>query len=128
MNHVTCRVQESSTFKTRIRLNQTIMTSTQYLFPNTSRARLQALYSDFSRQKHSNPSAYHANVEWWRATLETIVSCGSPQETDTTPSRLTVQADQSLLDKLKVEKVGKPLALGAVIVGYYCFILNVPLR
>ncbi|KAJ3524539.1 hypothetical protein NMY22_g10955 [Coprinellus aureogranulatus] len=85
---------------------------------STSGTRLQALYSDFSRQKTSNPTSFQANVEWWRRALEEFVDSGFQDESssNTTKSRLVLHANASLLEKVKVPKVGKPLALGAVLV------------
>src|ERR1700733_12822606 len=54
--------------------------STLPTYLNTSNSRLQFLYSDISRQKHSNPTSYHSNVEWWRRTLETLIARGWPVE------------------------------------------------
>src|SRR5258706_15396132 len=97
-------------------------------FSTTSIARLQALYSDFSRQKQSNATSYHANVEWWRKALETLVSSGKQDyqthlqfDEDAENSvarndRLVLHAGKELIERLKVPKVGKPLALGAVLV------------
>ncbi|GLB34835.1 putative snf7 [Lyophyllum shimeji] len=81
-------------------------------YATTSPSRLQALYSDISRQKHSNPTSYHSNVEWWRKALEVIVSSGL--QTDGS-SRLVLRADARLMERVRVQGVGKPLALGAVI-------------
>ena len=90
-------------------------------YSTTSTPRLQALYSDFSRQKQSNPTSYQSNIEWWRKGLETIVSSGlqTTQHTveETSKSdRLVLHAGRELLELVKLPKVGKPLALGAVIV------------
>ncbi|KAJ7595707.1 Snf7-domain-containing protein [Mycena floridula] len=76
-----------------------------------SSSRLQSLYSDFSRQKQSNPASYNANVEWWRRTLESFVQSGL----QTSGSRLVLGADRTLVNSLRVEGVGKPIGLGAVI-------------
>ncbi|KAF6763991.1 hypothetical protein DFP72DRAFT_956150 [Ephemerocybe angulata] len=92
-------------------------------FSSTSTTRLQALYSDFSRQKTSNPASYQANVEWWRKALETIVSSGFQDEHGSVygkkqgsgKSRLVLHANATLLDQVKIPRVGKPLALGAVL-------------
>jgi charged multivesicular body protein 7 len=93
--------------------------SSHSLFQNTSKARLQALYSDFARQKQSNPSAFHANVEWWRKTLEGLVDSGLLHGTvGDSGSRLVLRANRSLLERVKLEKIGKPLALGTVVVSY----------
>src|SRR5712671_950370 len=84
-------------------------------FNGLSNPRIQSLYSDISRQKHSNPTTYHANVAWWRSTLEAIVSRGLSLNT---PDRLILHADQSLLEVLRYERIGKPLCLGTVVVRY----------
>jgi len=84
-------------------------------YENTSPSRLQALYSDISRQKHSNPTSYHANIEWWRKALQLLVSSGLQQESG---SRLVLNAGRSLIEQVRLEGVGKPLALGAVIVRF----------
>jgi charged multivesicular body protein 7 len=90
-------------------------------YSTTSTPRLQALYSDFSRQKQSNPTSYHSNIEWWHRGLEVIVGSGlqTQQHTTEEPSksdRLVLHAGRELLELVKLPKVGKPLALGAVIV------------
>ena len=86
-------------------------------FSTTSTPRLQALYSDFSLQKQSNPASYQSNIEWWRNGLEIIVSSGLQTLEETTKSdRLVLHAGRELLELVKLPKVGKPLALGAVIV------------
>lgn len=113
-------------------------------FSTTSIPRLQALYSDFSRQKHSNPTSYNANVEWWRNALEALVGSGmqhSPYTNTPTPQyrirnarlddsdsdgdgellrseQLVLHGGRELLEGLKIPKVGKPLALGAVLVRH----------
>ncbi|KAI0275890.1 Snf7-domain-containing protein [Russula aff. rugulosa BPL654] len=77
-----------------------------------SNSRIQSLYSDISRQKHSNPTTYNANIAWWHSTLEAIVSRGWLPNT---PDRLILHAEQSLLETLRYERIGKPLCLGTVI-------------
>ncbi|KAH9035493.1 Snf7-domain-containing protein [Lactarius pseudohatsudake] len=67
-----------------------------------SKSRIQSLYSDISRQKHSNPTAYGSNITWWR------FHTGSP-------NTLILHADQSLLESLRYGGAGKPLCLGTVI-------------
>ena len=81
-----------------------------------SNSRIQSLYSDISRQKHSNPTTYNANITWWHSTLEAIASRGWLPNT---PDRLILRVEQSLLETLKYERVGKPLCLGTVIVSYF---------
>jgi charged multivesicular body protein 7 len=93
-------------------------------YSTTSSPRLQALYSDFSRQKQSNPTSYHSNIEWWRKGLEAIVTSGLQTQHTTVEEalksdRLVLHAGRELLELVKLPKVGKPLALGAVIVRSY---------
>ncbi|KAH9071169.1 Snf7-domain-containing protein [Lactarius deliciosus] len=83
-------------------------------YDGLSKSRIQSLYSDISRQKHSNPTTYSSNITWWRSTLEALVSLGyQPNTTDT----LILHADQSLLESLRYGGAGKPLCLGTVIVS-----------
>ena len=87
-------------------------------FSTASLSRLQSLYSDISRQKLSNPTSYHTNVEWWRKALEGVVGCGWVDSIDgeRARNRLVLSAGRELIDGLRVEGVGKPLGLGAVVV------------
>ncbi|KAJ6623494.1 Snf7-domain-containing protein [Mycena sp. CBHHK59/15] len=80
-------------------------------YATTSPSRLQSIYSDISRQKHSNPASYHSNIEWWRKALEVLVRSGIQHD----GSRLVLSAGPSLMDLLRVSGVGKPLALATVI-------------
>lgn len=85
-----------------------------------SYSRLKKLYSDFSLQKHSNPTSYASIIEWWRRTLESVVSKGSLTQWDPTPSnidRLVLHATgATLADEFRIEGVGKPLGLPTAIV------------
>ncbi|OCH92214.1 hypothetical protein OBBRIDRAFT_818381 [Obba rivulosa] len=91
--------------------------------PSPKRSKPQAptrsLYSDFSRQKHSNPTSYTSNVEWWRRTLEAIVLAGwQAQSQPSNPDRLVLHADRvTLPESFRYEGVGKPLSLATVIVS-----------
>ncbi|KAJ7063483.1 Snf7-domain-containing protein [Mycena amicta] len=84
-------------------------------YATTSISRLESIYADISRQKNSNPASFNANVEWWRTTLEAVVSSGIQK----TGSRLVLNADASLLALLRVPGAGgraiKPLALPTVV-------------
>ncbi|KZT26511.1 hypothetical protein NEOLEDRAFT_1177512 [Neolentinus lepideus HHB14362 ss-1] len=82
-------------------------------YSGASTSRLQALYADFSRQKQSNPTSYRSNVDWWRHTLETIVSEGWQGEGYS--DRLVLHASPSLADIFRYEGVGKPLSLSTVV-------------
>ncbi|KAG6814537.1 hypothetical protein H0H92_000064 [Tricholoma furcatifolium] len=81
-------------------------------YTEASTSRLQSLYSDISRQKHSNPTSYHSHVEWWRRVLELVVSSGLQAEKS---SRLVLSCGPRLTERVRVQGVGKPLALVAVV-------------
>ena len=106
-------------------------------FSRTSIPRLQALYSDFSQQKRSNPTSYQSNIDWWHEALEAVLVSGlqhgslqaqtpttsrfedarsSPSATISKTDRLVLHVGRELMDRLRVPKVGKPLALGTVLV------------
>jgi charged multivesicular body protein 7 len=84
-------------------------------YKDLNKARLQALYADFTRQKQSSPAAFRSNVEWWSNTLCAVA------ERRLQPScshALIFRADVSLPDTFRYEGVGKPLSLAAVIVRF----------
>ena len=92
--------------------------STLVTYQSTSNARLKSLYSDFLRQKHSNPTSYASNLEWWRQTLEAVVINGFQSSDSVLSDKLILHADRTtLLDIFKVEGVGKPLSLSGIIVS-----------
>ncbi|KAJ7632803.1 Snf7-domain-containing protein [Roridomyces roridus] len=80
-------------------------------YDSTPSSRLQSLYSDISRQKHSNPTSYNANIEWWRKALESVVRSGIQQQ----GSKLVLGVGPALMDLLRMPGVGKPLALAAAV-------------
>ena len=45
-------------------------------FSTATKARLRAVYSDFTRQKTSNPTSYASNLQWWSKALEEVTSTG----------------------------------------------------
>jgi charged multivesicular body protein 7 len=102
---------------TRTRPTTAVDLSVLPAYTDTSRARLQALYADFGRQKHSSPAAFRANVEWWARTLRAFVIAGLQPSCSHT---LILRANNSLPDTFRYEGVGKPLALGTVIVRVAC--------
>jgi hypothetical protein len=80
----------------------------------SSTSRLKSLYSDVSRQKHSNPASYRSTVHWWRGVLQTVVlKHWLPQSPDT----LVLHALPTLADSFRYEGAGKPLCLATVIVS-----------
>ncbi|KAG1827170.1 Snf7-domain-containing protein [Suillus subaureus] len=86
-------------------------------YVSTSKSRLHSLYSDIHRQKHSNPSSFHAYVDWWHGTLKDFISRGwqGSDGPDGTSNKLILGARRTLVDKLRYEGVGKPLGLGTTI-------------
>ncbi|KAK1222084.1 hypothetical protein PQX77_015078 [Marasmius sp. AFHP31] len=78
-------------------------------YTSTSSSRLKALYSDFSKQKQSNLGSYEANIEWWKRTLECYVGDGI-QGSDS----LVLHGNAGLMENLRVEGVGRPIGLHAV--------------
>lgn len=86
-----------------------------------STARLQSIYSDISGQKLSNPTGYQANIAWWRKVLEGIVERGLQPK----PDHLVLHADTELVDALRWDRTGKPLALPSVIVRRHFMHLGV---
>ncbi|KAG2356131.1 hypothetical protein BDR07DRAFT_1301345 [Suillus spraguei] len=86
-------------------------------YASTSKSRLHSLYSDIHRQKHSNPSSFHAYVDWWHGTLKDVISRGwqGSDGPDGTSNKLVLGVRRALVDKLRYEGVGKPLGLGTTI-------------
>jgi len=81
-------------------------------YVKASARRLQSLFSDLSRKKQSDPSSYQASIEWWRKSLESYVFCGYQES-----HRVVLHAEKSLIDAYRIEGVGKPIGLGAVVVS-----------
>jgi len=83
-------------------------------YNTSSTSRLKSLYSDVSRQKHSNPASYRSTVQWWHEVLHAVVlKHWLPQTSDT----LVLHALPTLADSFRYEGVGKPLCLATVIVS-----------
>jgi charged multivesicular body protein 7 len=82
-------------------------------YTTTSKARLQALYADFSRQKQSSPAAFRANVEWWAHTFQDLIE---RRLQPGSPHGLILRANTTLPDVFRYEGVGKPLSLSTVVV------------
>jgi charged multivesicular body protein 7 len=92
-------------------------------FSTTSHARFQSLYADFSSQRFSNPDSFHANVEWWKRALEAIAGRGMQNEKGKevegkgSGNKLVLTAGGELAEIVRIQGLGKPLALGTVIVS-----------
>ena len=83
-------------------------------YNTSSTSRLKSLYSDISRQKHSNPTSYRSTVHWWREVLQTtVLKHWLPQSSDS----LVIHALPTLSDSFRYEGAGKPLCLATVIVS-----------
>ncbi|KLO08957.1 Snf7-domain-containing protein [Schizopora paradoxa] len=83
-----------------------------FTYSTASTTRLKALYSDISLQKHSNPTSFNANVEWWKRTLTDVVANGLQASS---PDVLSLTVSQSLQEDLRYEGAGKPLGLASVV-------------
>jgi charged multivesicular body protein 7 len=82
-----------------------------------NRARLPALYSDFTSQRTLNPDGYQANVSAWRRALAAIAQSGlaPSSKAATAPNLLVLDCDERLVRALESKQYGRPLALGAVL-------------
>ncbi|KAF2432656.1 hypothetical protein EJ08DRAFT_695406 [Tothia fuscella] len=95
-----------------------------------SRARLSSLYSDFRYQAQTNPDGYNANISAWRAALNHASRAGLiPSSTESLKKNkhktrtldasandiLAIWTGEELLNALEVERLGRPVALAAVI-------------
>ncbi|KAK3398861.1 Snf7-domain-containing protein [Sordaria brevicollis] len=84
--------------------------------PSFRKARLPALYSDFTTLRTLNPDGYQANISAWRSALAHLARSGlAPAPKGSTPNLLVLNSDESLLRALESKKYGRPLALGTVI-------------
>ncbi|KAK3338559.1 Snf7-domain-containing protein [Neurospora tetraspora] len=84
--------------------------------PSFRKARLPALYSDFTSLRTLNPDGYQANISAWRSALAHLARSGlAPAPKGSTPNLLVLNADESLLRALESKKYGRPLALGTVV-------------
>ncbi|KAF7515410.1 hypothetical protein G7054_g14586 [Neopestalotiopsis clavispora] len=89
-----------------------------YLVQNESdfrKARLPALYSDFTPQRTLNPDGYAANVAAWKRGLSSALLAGRTPSRSTQRSHFALELDESLLRALETKQLGQPLALGAVL-------------
>ena len=117
--------------------SSSILLSSCSTYASTSKSRLQSLYSDISRQKNSNPTSYHAHVDWWQRTLEELVARGWQTETTSPPkgeetdaqdarserqsNKLVFGARRTVVDRFRYDGVGKPLGLASTIVRALSF-------
>lgn len=80
--------------------------------------RLQFLYSDFSYRRQSNPQGFDGAVTWWKQFLTALAIAGLQREDETAADNdhLVLRLDTELLDRLKRPGIGRPAALGSVMV------------
>ncbi|RDB21152.1 hypothetical protein Hypma_011738 [Hypsizygus marmoreus] len=95
-----------------------LRTSSPHRLDMTANNSLVSLPNNLYIPKHSNPTSYQSTIEWWRKAFESIVRSGFQADSE---SRLSLNAGRSLMERVRVEGVGKPLALRAVIVRFICF-------
>ncbi|EJU05330.1 hypothetical protein DACRYDRAFT_46449 [Dacryopinax primogenitus] len=77
--------------------------------PTPSPQRIHALYADFSRQKLFNPSAYAANVDWWRTALPEIVAYHQNLQ-----DHIMLDVGDKLIEKLRMDVGARPLSMDTV--------------
>ena len=76
-----------------------------------NRARLAALYSDFSSLRTLNPDGYSANIATWTHGLSQAAHAGILPSNDA----LILSLDEPLFRDLETKEWGRPLALGTVV-------------
>lgn len=77
--------------------------------------RIEALYSDFSSSRYSNPAGYSANVATWARIFHQVLRLGlqpTPSDGSTQiPDRLVLHVNDRLLDGLRRPGIGRPYGL-----------------
>ncbi len=81
----------------------------------SNRARLPALYSDFSSQRTLNPDGYAANVSAWKRALSIVALAGRAPSKSADRNHFTIELSDALLSALESKQFGRPLALGTVL-------------
>ena len=89
----------------------------------SARSRLQSLYSDIVTRKELNPAGFHANVAWWRRLLEGALRQGLLPGGD----HLVLHVNDCLLEALRWNPFGRPLAIPSVIVRSMSSLVELPL-
>lgn len=80
--------------------------------PELSTPRGSFLYSSLPSRKEVNPTGYSGAVNWWSSTLATLVGKELLSE-----HKLILVVDEALREGLRVDKIGRPASLGAVVVS-----------
>jgi len=79
--------------------------------PSFRRARLAALYSDFTSLRALNPDGYNANITSWTHGLSSAARSGVLPSNDS----LILSLDSHLYQELETKEWGRPLSLGTVV-------------
>ncbi|KAK7926463.1 Snf7-domain-containing protein [Apiospora marii] len=82
---------------------------------NLSRARLPALYSDFTPLRTINPDGFNANLSAWKHGLSSALLAGHAPSRSPQRSYFILELDDNLLRSLETKQFGQPLALGTVL-------------
>lgn len=82
--------------------------------PNTSKARLPALYADFRPLKKNNPEGYDANIQVWESALSTALKDGVLSSNE---NLLVLDITPRLLSDVSTAPWGRPLGIGSVVVS-----------
>ena len=77
------------------------------------------MYSDFRQQQANNPDGYAFNITTWETGLAHAARAGViPGERNI----LSLKTGEELLQALETKEWGRPMALGAVVVGEHCLV------
>ncbi|KAK7996387.1 hypothetical protein PG989_004427 [Apiospora arundinis] len=79
------------------------------------KARLPALYSDFTPLRTINPDGFNANVSAWKRGLASALLAGHAPSRSPQRSHFILEIDDSLLRSLETKQYGQPLSLGTVL-------------
>lgn len=85
--------------------------------PDYGRVRLPSLYSDFSLQRYTNPDGFDVNVHSWYDVLREAAWEGLLPPGTLGTDILSLTVGEELLGALETDELGRPQALGAVVVG-----------
>ncbi|KAK7955618.1 Snf7 family protein [Apiospora aurea] len=79
------------------------------------KARLPALYSDFTPLRTINPDGFTANLSAWKRGLASALLAGHAPSRSPQRSHFILEIDDNLLRSLETKQYGQPLSLGTVL-------------
>ncbi|KAK8052595.1 Snf7 family protein [Apiospora rasikravindrae] len=79
------------------------------------KARLPALYSDFTPLRTINPDGFAANLSAWKRGLASALLAGHAPSRSPQRSHFILEIDDNLLRSLETKQYGQPLSLGSVL-------------